>query len=148
MPAQIVLVHDVEDFATETATGLRNVGYEVAVFTDPNAALDALEAAETVELLITRVNFPAGKPNGVSLALMTRTRRPNIRVIFAAVAETEHTQRGLVSSWRCRFTYRSSSPQCCGCCPNHRDRQLGGNAGEMSARWGARSVRPAGNGDD
>jgi DNA-binding NtrC family response regulator len=95
MPAQIVLVHDVEDFATEAATGLRKLGYEVAVFTDPNAALDALEAAETVELLITRVNFPAGKPNGVSLALMTRARRPNIRVVFAAVAETEPYTEGI-----------------------------------------------------
>jgi DNA-binding NtrC family response regulator len=90
-----VLVHDAEDFATEAATGLRNVGYEVAVFTNPNAALDALEAAETVEVLITRVNFPAGKPNGVSLALMTRTRRPDIRIVFTAVAETEPYTEGI-----------------------------------------------------
>jgi hypothetical protein len=47
-----------------SATALRNAGYELASFIDPRLALDALDAARTVELLITRVIFPAGKPNG------------------------------------------------------------------------------------
>jgi DNA-binding NtrC family response regulator len=89
MPAQIVLVHNVEKFATDASAALKQAGYQVAVFTDPVKALDALENASTVEVLITRVNFPPGKPNGVALALMTRYRRPNVRVVFAARPEME-----------------------------------------------------------
>jgi CheY-like chemotaxis protein len=93
MPAHVVLVHNVTKFAAEATSALRNAGYQVAVFTDPVRALDALEAAQTVEVLITRVNFPPGKPNGVSLALMTRHRRPNVRVVFTARPEmARHTQ--------------------------------------------------------
>jgi DNA-binding NtrC family response regulator len=93
MPAQVVLVHNVTKFALEASAALRRAGYRVAVFTDPVKALDALDRAQTVEVLITRVNFPPGKPNGVSLALMTRYRRPNVRVIFTARAEmARHTQ--------------------------------------------------------
>jgi DNA-binding NtrC family response regulator len=89
MPAQIVLVHNKAGLANEAASALRQARYEVAVFTDPVKALDALEGAKTVEVLITRVNFPPGKPNGVSLALMTRYRRPDVRVIFVARPEME-----------------------------------------------------------
>jgi DNA-binding NtrC family response regulator len=93
MPAPIVLVHNEARFAHEAASALSLAGYQVAVFTDPVKALDALETAATVEILITRVNFPPGKPNGIALALMTRYRRPNVRVIFAARPEMErHTK--------------------------------------------------------
>ncbi len=93
MPAQVVLVHNVRKFATDAAAALRDAGYEVAVFTDPIVALDALEAAETVDLLITRVNFPKGRPNGVSLALMARSKRQDLQVLFAARAEMQpHTE--------------------------------------------------------
>jgi DNA-binding NtrC family response regulator len=93
MPAQIVLVHDVRKFANEAAMALRDAGYQVAVFNDPMQALDALDVAATVELLITRVNFAEGKPNGVSLALMARNQRPEVKVIFTARAEARpHTE--------------------------------------------------------
>jgi hypothetical protein len=52
-------------------------------------ALDALDVAETAELLITRVNYPSGKPNGVALALMARNRWPGIRVVFTARADMQ-----------------------------------------------------------
>jgi hypothetical protein len=54
-------------------------------------ALDALDAASTVDLLITRVKYAPGKPNGVALARITRAKRPNIRILFMAVPESvEH----------------------------------------------------------
>jgi DNA-binding NtrC family response regulator len=93
MPGQIVVVHNRMEFADAAASGLRFAGYQVAVFADPMRALDALDVAEKVELLITRVNFPSGKPNGVALALMARNRRPGIRVVFTARAEMKpHTE--------------------------------------------------------
>jgi two-component SAPR family response regulator len=87
MPAAIVLVHDDAEFVEQVVTALRSTGREVAVFSDPMAALDALTEAETVELLITRINFPPGKPHGISLALVARGKRPNIKVLFTARPE-------------------------------------------------------------
>jgi DNA-binding NtrC family response regulator len=93
MPGQIVLVHNILGFANEAAAALRDAGYEVAVFTDPMQALAALDAAKAARLLITRVNYPSGKPHGVALALMARNRCPDIRVVFTARADMEpHTQ--------------------------------------------------------
>jgi DNA-binding NtrC family response regulator len=95
MPAQIVLVHDTERFAVEAAAALREAGYKVAVFTDSIEALDALDTAQTVEVLITRVNYPPGKPNGVALALMARNKRPNISVVFTARADMRRHTEGI-----------------------------------------------------
>src|ERR1700722_4125591 len=73
MPAPIVIVHDDPVFLDHVATALRNAGQEVAAFDDPMAALDALSAAERVELLITKVGFQPSKPHGVSLALVAKS---------------------------------------------------------------------------
>ena len=57
------------------------------------STLVALEAAQRVEVLITRVLFPEGLPNGVSLALMARLKRPEVKVLFVARPDTEeHTE--------------------------------------------------------
>jgi hypothetical protein len=56
-------------------------------------ALGALEAAEGIELLITRVTFPEGTPNGVSLARMARMKKPAVGILFIARNENrEHTE--------------------------------------------------------
>jgi hypothetical protein len=59
------------------------------------AALSALEVAETIELLITGTRFPQGKPNGISLALITRRMRPNVKILFAAPPEDQEHADGL-----------------------------------------------------
>jgi DNA-binding NtrC family response regulator len=87
VPARVVVVHDEPKVSKQTVDALRLVGYEVAAFTDPMAALDALENAQRVEVLITRVRFPPGKPNGIALALMARHKRPGIKVLFTARPE-------------------------------------------------------------
>jgi DNA-binding NtrC family response regulator len=93
MPARIVVAHDDAEFVGNTVVALQDAGYDVAVFADSMSALAALEAAQRVEVLITRVLFPAGQPNGVSLGLMARFKRPRIKVLFVALPETlEHTE--------------------------------------------------------
>jgi DNA-binding NtrC family response regulator len=93
MPARIVVVHDDPEFIENTVTALLSDGHEVRAFTDPMSALDALEEAQRVEVLITRVLFPPGQPNGVALARMARLKRPGVKIIFAALPETrEHTE--------------------------------------------------------
>jgi CheY-like chemotaxis protein len=82
-----VLVHDVHEFADNIATALRMAGYDVTVFADTMAARYALDAHLDVDVLITRVGFPAGQPHGVALAQMALTKRPDIRVLFVGVPE-------------------------------------------------------------
>lgn len=68
--------------AAETAEALTEVGYEAMAMTSSMGALRALEAANTIELLIASADFPDSQPNGLALARMTRLRRPQLRVIF------------------------------------------------------------------
>ncbi len=95
MPAPIVLVHDEPAFLVAVGQHLRQEGFDVAAFGDPMKALDALSSAERIEVLITRVQFPAGKPHGVALANMARLRRRDLKVIFAALPEVAHHAEGL-----------------------------------------------------
>ena len=69
MPARVVLVHDDPEFTAMAVAALRQVvGCDLAWFSDSHSALDALEAAEKIELLITPAQFPPGQPHGVALA--------------------------------------------------------------------------------
>jgi CheY-like chemotaxis protein len=93
MPATIVVVHDDPTFVDRTVTALRAAGHTVMSFADPMAALAALEAVEHLELLLTRVQFSPGQPNGVALARMVRFRLPRSKVLFVALPERrEHTE--------------------------------------------------------
>jgi DNA-binding NtrC family response regulator len=87
MPAQIIVVDDDAAYADEVGRAFMAAGHEVRVFPDPLASLDALEAATRVELLITRVEFPAGRSNGAALALMARQKRPGVKVLFVCRSE-------------------------------------------------------------
>ena len=95
MPARIVIVHDVEEFTRNMVAALQSAGHDVAVFKDPMLAHDAIEAAQRIEVLITRVAFPPGRSNGVSLARMTRSKRPGVKVLFVALEEYENLAEGL-----------------------------------------------------
>jgi DNA-binding NtrC family response regulator len=82
MPARVVVVLDEPGFAERAADLLNADGYEAIAFADSMAAVNQLEQAARIELLITCPDFAPGKPNGVSLALMTRQRRPGLKVLF------------------------------------------------------------------
>ena len=92
MPARIVIAHDDAEFVYKTAIALQAAGYDVRAFADSMSALTALEAAHRVELLITRVLFPEGQPNGVALGRMARVKRPGVKVLLVGRPDTEaHT---------------------------------------------------------
>jgi DNA-binding NtrC family response regulator len=95
MPARIVLANDDSGFCDQAVSALRRAGHDVIAFTNSMNALIALEAAERVELLITRVRFPPGQPNGISLALVSRNVRPEIKIVFTALPEYEGLAAGI-----------------------------------------------------
>ncbi len=133
MPAPVVLVFDEPTFTEECATALRQVGYEVAAFTDPMRALDALDAANKIDLLITRVKYAPGKPNGVALARMARTKRPDIRILFMAVpTSVEH-----IAGWGEYISLPATIADVVTAVQNEMDRQY-----QQPAATGASAVAP------
>jgi len=94
MPATVIMVHDDPSFVEEAATALRSAGHDIVTFADPTQALTALEN-RPFEILVTRVRFPAGQPNGVALARMARLKRPGIEVLFTVAAENIEYTEGL-----------------------------------------------------
>ena len=98
MSILVALVHDVPEFADAAATALRSSGCDVVLYTDSMTALNGIEAAQTaqtINVLVTRVSFPEGKPNGVSLALVLRNKYPDLKVVFVAQAEQETYTEGI-----------------------------------------------------
>jgi DNA-binding NtrC family response regulator len=87
MPARIVVVDDNPCFLDHLATALKVKGHDAASFADPLDAWDALEEAQRVEVLVTRIQFAPGRSNGAALARMARMKRPQIRVLFIASPE-------------------------------------------------------------
>ena len=95
MSARVAVIHNDPVFLEAATAALRDAGHDVVAFADPIVALEAIEEDEQLEALITRVTFPEGKPNGVSLALMARTKRPGLKVVFAAQAQWEEHTEGI-----------------------------------------------------
>jgi DNA-binding NtrC family response regulator len=92
MPSRIVVVHDDPGFRKALVDNLG--GADVRSFDDPIRALTLLKSANSVEFLITRLNF-ARQPIGLSLARATRAARPDVRVIFTGNQEHRVVARGL-----------------------------------------------------
>ena len=95
MPAQVVVVLDDLEFADQAVEELAAQNYEAIALPDPLAALDALESAVRVDLLITCTIHAEGQPNGVSLALMAKAKRRDVKVIFVGTPEQACYTEGL-----------------------------------------------------
>src|SRR6266404_6483909 len=93
MPGNIIMVHDDPRFIEEATAALRSAGHDIATFGDPMEALNALEAAQHIDILITRVRFAPGRPHGVALANMALLKRPGLKVLFTVAPENiEHAE--------------------------------------------------------
>jgi hypothetical protein len=95
MPARIAIVLDRPDLADEVVGRLTVTGFDAAVFSDPMVALNALEGTVRIEVLVTGLDHGPNKPNGISLALMARSKRPGIRVLFVGDGALAHYAAGL-----------------------------------------------------
>jgi DNA-binding NtrC family response regulator len=95
MPARIVVVMDEPGFAEKAAEQLAAAGYDAIALADSMVALDALEDAVRIELLITSFGYRPGRPNGIALARIARLKRPKIKVIFVGEPQLVHYTAGL-----------------------------------------------------
>jgi PleD family two-component response regulator len=96
MPARVVVVLDDLDFANQTVEELAARKYEAIALPNPLTALEALERAARIELLITSAGRAEGQPHGVSLALMARSKRQDVKVVFVGAPEQARHTVGIV----------------------------------------------------
>ena len=80
-PARILVVDDDLVFGEATARVLRAAGFEVSLSPDHRLALEDLESARPIDLLITDIVMPE-RVNGVALSRMAQMRRPGLKVIY------------------------------------------------------------------
>jgi hypothetical protein len=95
IPARIAIVLNEPEVAEEAASALRAQGQDALALVDPMTALEALEGAERIEVLVTCLDFAPGKPNGIALGCMARLKRPGIRILFVGPADLEKFAEGL-----------------------------------------------------
>jgi signal transduction histidine kinase/ActR/RegA family two-component response regulator len=93
--AEVLLVEDDLTVATLTTEMLRSIGYAVLHVKSAAAALDALAAGRTIDVVFSDVMMPGGM-SGVDLAREVRRRRPDLPVVlttgYIEVARTAMTE--------------------------------------------------------
>lgn len=89
MPARVVIVLNEPGAAQEVARLLPLAVRDVLALSNSMHALDALDHADTVQVLVTGAAFGSGQPNGIALIRIARRRRPGIKAVL--IGEPEHT---------------------------------------------------------
>ena len=92
--ARILLVHDDDYFAGRAVAALEAAGLTVVRSSTVVDALDRLNEASPLALLITRMRFGLNGSNGIVLAKMARQRHRNIKIIFIALRDFEEDAAG------------------------------------------------------
>jgi DNA-binding NtrC family response regulator len=72
MPAPVIVAHDDKATRELAVAALIAAGLTAVGFHDLMAALDAVEDESRVRVLVARIDFGAGKLNGVALARMRK----------------------------------------------------------------------------
>ncbi len=98
MKADILLVEDDEIFAATAGRILREAGYSVRVAPGFREALDVLDGAQPLDLMMTDIVMPQ-QVNGVALARMGHMRRRGLKVIYVTgydIPGLEEQAEGLI----------------------------------------------------
>ena len=94
MPARVVVVRD-DPIRDTIVDALRAAGINVAGFAKPGTALDSIAADSRCEVLVTKFDFGRGIQNGISLALMLKMRRRQLKVLFVGREEYRKLTEGV-----------------------------------------------------
>ena len=115
MPAPVIVAHDDKATRELAVAALIAAGLTAVGFHDLMAALDAVEDDSRVRVLVARIDFGAGKLNGVALARMLKLKRPDVKSSFSRSPRIASTPRGWGSSCRCRSSLTFWSIQLVAC---------------------------------
>jgi CheY-like chemotaxis protein len=79
MPAAVVVVHDEPETCEAILRALSEAGLDAVGFTNPMAALDAVETDSELRVLVTRISFGPDKLNGLALYRIVHHKRATLR---------------------------------------------------------------------
>ena len=80
---RLLVVEDDRAVLAVTVEMLSGMGYDVTTASDAAAALELLEQGASIDLLFSDVVMPGGR-NGVELARIARTMRPDLKVLLTS----------------------------------------------------------------
>jgi CheY-like chemotaxis protein len=80
-PPRILVVDDDLVFGDATARVLRTAGFEVFLAPDHRLALEELESAHPIDVMVTDVVMPE-RVNGIALSRMAQMRRPGLKILY------------------------------------------------------------------
>ena len=95
MPAPVIVAHDNKATRELAVAALIAAGLTAVGFHDLMAALNAVEDDSRVRVLVARIDFGAGKLNGVALARMLKLKRPDVKILFLALPENREHAEGV-----------------------------------------------------
>jgi CheY-like chemotaxis protein len=90
--SRILVVDDDAGSAAAIAHALRAREFEVVVAPDYLPALEELESARRLDLLISDIVMPQ-RVNGLALSRMARMRRPDLKVIYVTAYDIPGVER-------------------------------------------------------
>ena len=80
--AVVLIVEDDDAWRTALECELRRRGHSAIGFSDYMGVLELLETPIGVDTMLCDLRLPPGTPNGLSLSLMARRRRPGLRIVL------------------------------------------------------------------
>jgi CheY-like chemotaxis protein len=80
--ARILLIEDDDALRRMAAQMLEQAGFAVMPAHDYSAAIKFIDGDAPIDLLLTDIGMPAGTPHGVSIALMARSKRPRLKIVY------------------------------------------------------------------
>jgi CheY-like chemotaxis protein len=89
---RILVVDDDPGAAAGIAEILRARGFEVVVAPDYRLALEELESARRVDLMVADIVMPQ-RVNGIALSRMARMRRPGLKVVYITAYDIPGVER-------------------------------------------------------
>lgn len=86
-PRSVLLVEDDHGLRYALEKVLNLEGFQVLATSSPFEALDLLEGPQPIDIMLADIMLGQRAPNGVTLALMARTRRVGLPVVFITAFE-------------------------------------------------------------
>jgi CheY-like chemotaxis protein len=78
----ILIVEDDAAWLKVVQAMLERAGHRVSAFPDYRGALDLIEGAGAIDLLLTDIQLPNDTPHGLALARMAKLRRRRLPILF------------------------------------------------------------------
>jgi CheY-like chemotaxis protein len=82
MATHVLVVEDDPAFSRMLRRMLEAAEFSVATAPDFKAAIAVIESDAPLDVLLTDLNLPTGTPQGLSIGLMAKRKRPDLKIVY------------------------------------------------------------------